>query len=176
MSDSAFLSFMHVRQRTLTRPLAPADTRVAAGLKAAIHNPHVSEQAKERAQDRLENINASIPTERDSTFPVGTTDPNGHELNRVLGGYKATLHSMSPFLGVLRDHSADVALQTRTSALRRRSMRARSLPRPKEAQVQVPVSRRTSTRCTSTLATRPRSTVRVRLLQLVASVTLTLDV
>ncbi|KAI0741475.1 Conidiation protein 6-domain-containing protein [Daedaleopsis nitida] len=77
----------------LIRPLVPTDTRVAAGLKAAIHNPNVSEQAKERAQDRLENMNASIPTERDSAFPVGTTDTNGHEINRVLGGYKATLHN-----------------------------------------------------------------------------------
>lgn len=106
MSDSAFLSFMHVRQRTHANPPSgPPQTH--ASLQASrlpSITPHVSEQAKDRAQDRLENMNASIPTERDSAFPVGTTDPNGHELNRVLGGYKATLHSMSPFLGVA-DHT-----------------------------------------------------------------------
>lgn len=51
---------------------------VAAGLKAAIHNPNVSEEARERAAGRLETIESG----------------NGHQHpNRQLGGYKATLHS-----------------------------------------------------------------------------------
>lgn len=54
--------------------------RVAAGLKAAIHNPNVSEEAKERAADRLEHMGGA-----------GHTGSIGHESNRVLGGYKATL-------------------------------------------------------------------------------------
>lgn len=51
--------------------------RVAAGLKAAIHNPNVSEEAKERASERLEHMG-----EKSTTSP---------DTNRVLGGYKATL-------------------------------------------------------------------------------------
>ena len=30
------------------------------------------------------------------THPAGSLDPQGHETNRVLGGYKATLHSAHP--------------------------------------------------------------------------------
>lgn len=55
-------------------------TRVAAGLKAAIHNPNVSEEARERAAERLESMESG----------------NGDQhQNRQLGGYKATLHSES---------------------------------------------------------------------------------
>ncbi|KZT19704.1 hypothetical protein NEOLEDRAFT_936005 [Neolentinus lepideus HHB14362 ss-1] len=53
-------------------------TRVAAGLKAAIHNPNVSGVAKERAAERLENMDTSTGT-------------GGVETSRQLGGYKATL-------------------------------------------------------------------------------------
>ncbi|PSR72176.1 hypothetical protein PHLCEN_2v11968 [Hermanssonia centrifuga] len=57
--------------------------RVAAGLKAAIHNPNVSEEAKERAEDRLEQMGAGTGRSRS-----GSTE---QETNRQLGGYKATL-------------------------------------------------------------------------------------
>jgi hypothetical protein len=53
-------------------------TRVAAGLKAAINNPNVSGEAKERAAEQLENMEGHFQT-------------SGQESNRVLGGYKATL-------------------------------------------------------------------------------------
>ncbi|KAH9912770.1 Conidiation protein 6-domain-containing protein [Epithele typhae] len=66
-------------------------TRVAAGLKAAIHNPNVSEEAKERAQERLETMGAAHV--HPSSHPVGTVDTTGHEANRVIGGYKAALHN-----------------------------------------------------------------------------------
>lgn len=82
----------------LTRP-APTEKRVAAGLKASIHNPNVSEEAKERAQERLETMGTSVETTSrapGTSYPVGSTDEAGHETNRVLGGYKATLHSESP--------------------------------------------------------------------------------
>ncbi|KAI0373572.1 hypothetical protein BV20DRAFT_962780 [Pilatotrama ljubarskyi] len=73
------------------------EKRVAAGLKAAIHNPNVSEEAKERAQERLENMGASVDTgsrgNNNGSYPTGTTDETGRETNRVLGGYKATLHN-----------------------------------------------------------------------------------
>ena len=57
-------------------------TRVAAGLKAAIHNPNVSEEAKERAADKLEQIGSGMSAQ---------IMQGGHDTNRVLGGYKATL-------------------------------------------------------------------------------------
>lgn len=62
-----------------------AETRVAAGLKAAMHNPNVSEEAKERAAERLENMGAYDETQ-DPQF-------EGHDPTRVLAGYKATLQS-----------------------------------------------------------------------------------
>ena len=69
------------------------EKRVAAGLKAAIHNPNVSEEARERAQERLEQFGAASETGDNGTYAAGATDANGHEVNRVLGGYKATLKS-----------------------------------------------------------------------------------
>ncbi|KAI0741770.1 hypothetical protein C8Q80DRAFT_1221681 [Daedaleopsis nitida] len=54
--------------------------RVAAGLKAAIHNPKVSNEAKAHAQERLEQMDQP-------------SDTNGSLSNHVLGGYKATLHN-----------------------------------------------------------------------------------
>ncbi|EED83058.1 predicted protein, partial [Postia placenta Mad-698-R] len=60
--------------------------RVAAGLKAAINNPIVSEEAKERASDRLENLGDEV--ERVPDYSASDQDTN-----RVLGGYKATLHN-----------------------------------------------------------------------------------
>lgn len=62
--------------------------RVAAGLKAAIHNPNVSEEAKERAAERLEGNGAGISVGDE------VTDQHTH---RVMGGYKATLTSTSSF-------------------------------------------------------------------------------
>lgn len=53
-------------------------TRVAAGLKASINNPNVSEDARERAADRLESIEGA--------------NSDQHQ-TRQLAGYKATLHS-----------------------------------------------------------------------------------
>ena len=68
------------RTSELTFLIGKDQTRVAAGLKAAIHNPNVSEDAKESAAQRLEHMseggqNGEVPT------------------NRVLAGYKATLSS-----------------------------------------------------------------------------------
>ena len=59
-----------------------AGKRVAAGLKAAVHNPRVSDEAKARAQERLEQMDQ----------PSGS-HTNGSLSNHVAGGYKATLHS-----------------------------------------------------------------------------------
>jgi hypothetical protein len=65
--------------------------RVAAGLKAAIHNPNVSEEAKERAAEKLEKL----PGNTDSGHSTGDQDTN-----RVLGGYKATLTVSFAFVKV----------------------------------------------------------------------------
>ncbi|KAF8896595.1 hypothetical protein BD779DRAFT_1668356 [Infundibulicybe gibba] len=59
--------------------------RVAAGLKAAIHNPNVSEEAKDRAAQRLEEMD--VPTA--DPQPTAVPPENKH----VLAGYKATLHN-----------------------------------------------------------------------------------
>ena len=72
------------------------ENRVAAGLKAAIHNPNVSAEAKERAQERLDDMGLTGPsqnTHQQGSHPAHSVDGSGHETNRVLGGYKATLHS-----------------------------------------------------------------------------------
>ncbi len=71
-----------------------SEKRVAAGLKAAIHNPNVSEDARKSARERLDQMGEHDPTGR--SHPTGTLDTQGHETNRVLGGYKATLHSAHP--------------------------------------------------------------------------------
>ncbi|KAH9929316.1 Conidiation protein 6-domain-containing protein [Amylocystis lapponica] len=75
--------------------------RVAAGLKAAINNPNVSEEAREHAADRLDSMGASEEVNT-STRSTGTTNASGQETNRVLGGYKATLRN---------DHTSEEAKQ-----------------------------------------------------------------
>lgn len=57
---------------------------VAAGLKSAISNPNVSEGAKVHAAERLDDMRAE---------EVFNATVGGHEINHILGGYKATLHS-----------------------------------------------------------------------------------
>ena len=85
--------YPNVRALTLHPYPILAEKRVAAGLKAAIHNPNVSDEAKARAQERLDDM---IGNNSGGGTTARATDANGHELNRVLGGYKATLHSEQP--------------------------------------------------------------------------------
>ncbi|KAG6895824.1 hypothetical protein C0992_012269 [Termitomyces sp. T32_za158] len=56
--------------------------RVAAGLRASIKNPRVSDEAKAHATERLQELQSQQHPEQS----------DAHE-NRVLGGYKATLHN-----------------------------------------------------------------------------------
>ncbi|GLB39819.1 putative conidiation protein 6 [Lyophyllum shimeji] len=76
--------------------------RVMAGLKATIRNPNVSEEAKESAVERLREMGGEIPPMSESQ--IGRTGRRRSrsrsearspsvETNRVLGGYKATLHN-----------------------------------------------------------------------------------
>ena len=59
---------------------------VARGLKASIANPNVSEDAKDNAARQLDQMGYERPGGQTTT----TTDEH---TNRVMGGYKATLHS-----------------------------------------------------------------------------------
>ena len=86
--------------------------RVAAGLKATLHNPTVSAEAKSRAQARLKEmgVDADLKTPSHKAKESKTTDEaaqSSHDLrheenvhgydmpeeHRVIGGYKATLKS-----------------------------------------------------------------------------------
>ena len=62
-------------------------SNVVRGLKAAIHNPRVSEEAKQRDIERLQ---AMGEYEADTT-----TQEDSEHHHRVMGGYKATLSSGS---------------------------------------------------------------------------------
>ncbi|KAL0953936.1 hypothetical protein HGRIS_005100 [Hohenbuehelia grisea] len=68
---------------------------VAGGYKAALKNPNVSDEAKNNAQRKLDELESGedseyIPgTEVDSV--VGDTDEKGRNMGNVIGGYKATL-------------------------------------------------------------------------------------
>ncbi|KAG6838384.1 hypothetical protein C0991_012137, partial [Blastosporella zonata] len=64
--------------------------RVAAGLRASIKNPRVSEDAKARANERLQELGLS--KEHSDTQQSTSSDAHDVETNRTLGGYKATLH------------------------------------------------------------------------------------
>lgn len=67
-------------------------TRVAAGLKAAMHNPNVSAEAKDSAAQRLEEIGGG----GGQTGGVETDDYDELESDlsvREAAGYKATLSS-----------------------------------------------------------------------------------
>lgn len=87
--------------------------RVAGGLKAAIHNPNVSEAAKDHAQERLDQINQSEESDV------------GQESTRVLAGYKATL-SVSPWFSWKRCKVTNVFnARTNTPHLRPKRTHAR---------------------------------------------------
>ena len=73
------------------------ETHVAAGYKATLSNPNTSEAAKEHAASLLERIDPSSNTSPASTHTPhqpGEVTMDGHEVNRVMGGYKATLKSV----------------------------------------------------------------------------------
>ncbi|PBL03127.1 hypothetical protein ARMGADRAFT_1157304 [Armillaria gallica] len=68
--------------------------RVAAGLKATVHNPNVSEEAKERATDQLQHmqggeVDSQTQTRGAPRAPAADEDVSLTGNQR--GGYKATL-------------------------------------------------------------------------------------
>ncbi|KIL68382.1 hypothetical protein M378DRAFT_158172 [Amanita muscaria Koide BX008] len=46
-------------------------SRIAAGLKAAVHNPRVSEEAKESATERLQQMGAEAETTQETATQTG---------------------------------------------------------------------------------------------------------
>ncbi|KAG1715737.1 hypothetical protein ID866_1405 [Astraeus odoratus] len=82
-------------------------TRVAAGLKAAIHNPNVSEEAKEHAMARLKEMGQDV--ERSTGLQPQTEFEESQESSRVLAGYKATLTSeLSSIIEEAKRHAEEV--------------------------------------------------------------------
>ena len=67
----------------------PEPNRVAGGLKAAMKNPNVGEEAKERARERVEDMEESGQVTTNQNEPTGPLSGN------QIGGYKATLKSES---------------------------------------------------------------------------------
>ncbi|KAG9533051.1 hypothetical protein KCU93_g776, partial [Aureobasidium melanogenum] len=63
--------------------------RVAAGLKAALHNPNVSDEAKENVSHHLADITS--PSHADTTSASHAGD--GKDPTRVAAGLKAALHN-----------------------------------------------------------------------------------
>ena len=70
-------------------------SRVAAGLKASLHNPHVSDEAKRHAQERLESMGSvqhgKAQHETLGTHHVGASHHQVED-NRVLGTWAALGH------------------------------------------------------------------------------------
>ncbi|KAF5327883.1 hypothetical protein D9619_004154 [Psilocybe cf. subviscida] len=67
---------------------ATATEHVAAGLKGTINNPNVSDDAKQRASQRLEEAGPDMQNLQSSNQG---SDPSEAHDNHVIGGYKATL-------------------------------------------------------------------------------------
>ncbi|PPQ76327.1 hypothetical protein CVT26_008874, partial [Gymnopilus dilepis] len=70
---------------------------VAGGLKAAIHNPNVSEEAKQSSAQRLQNMGEEVSGSKDE----------GSGTNRQLGGHKAALKNPN-VSEEAKEHSAQV--------------------------------------------------------------------
>ncbi|EAU84006.1 hypothetical protein CC1G_11444 [Coprinopsis cinerea okayama7 len=105
---------------------------VARGLKAAINNPRVSEQAKEHDRERLRDMGESVPGEENtSTVPKGQRSSGsggkdlededveyeeeeessgGADRTRVMAGYKATLKNPNVSQRA-KDHAAEILEQ-----------------------------------------------------------------
>ncbi|OSC97076.1 hypothetical protein PYCCODRAFT_1472116 [Trametes coccinea BRFM310] len=67
------------------------ENRVAGGLKATLHNPNVSQEAKDRAAERLEEMSDHVPAASSSASSKSAPNSSDQHKNNVLGGYKATL-------------------------------------------------------------------------------------
>lgn len=110
-------------------------TRVLAGLKAAAHNPRVSEEAKHDAQQRIAQLEGqtaeaspashSHDTRGHGAHPTPSTSGDTEHDHRVAGGYRATLARSDV---VRRSASPSCA------ALMARAERRGQAARPREAR------------------------------------------
>eukprot|EP01118_Nematostelium_gracile_P020517 TRINITY_DN996_c0_g1_i1.p1 TRINITY_DN996_c0_g1~~TRINITY_DN996_c0_g1_i1.p1 ORF type:complete len:162 (+),score=44.41 TRINITY_DN996_c0_g1_i1:53-538(+) len=64
---------------------------VIGGYKAAMHNPNVSEEAKEHAKEFLEDHGVFEPSSTDQHFEAPSFA--GKHKTNVIAGYKSTLHN-----------------------------------------------------------------------------------
>ena len=118
-----------------------------------MHNPHVSEEAKERAAERLEGLGGSSSTHTSSHHE------GDQGTNRILGGYKATLSVCTPYFVSLYFYQCISIRRMYVPRQRLRSMRARSW-KPTVTLWTVPrVYLRPSTRRVCLQATKLRCTV-----------------
>ncbi|KAF8153077.1 Conidiation protein 6-domain-containing protein [Crassisporium funariophilum] len=71
--------------------MSASTNRQAGGLKATISNPRTSQEAKDSAKERLEDLSANQDNsdEYDDSGRDGVTA--GKNTGNVIGGYKATL-------------------------------------------------------------------------------------
>ena len=75
----------------------------SGGHKANLNNPNTSDESKEHSRQVLKDMESEDgdtsrtynerTSERTSVGDAGEVDESGKDMNRVLGGYKATLHS-----------------------------------------------------------------------------------
>ncbi|KAF9793027.1 Conidiation protein 6-domain-containing protein [Thelephora terrestris] len=66
---------------------------VIGGHKANLKNPNTSEESKEHSRSVLEQAEDGTIDLTGSSGSDHATDESGKETNRVLGGFKATLHN-----------------------------------------------------------------------------------
>ncbi|KAF9003379.1 Conidiation protein 6-domain-containing protein [Cyathus striatus] len=64
---------------------------VARGLKAAAHNPRVSDEAKQNVQQRLQEMGES--TESSGQKSQQPSEIGGKDASNVLRGHKAAMHN-----------------------------------------------------------------------------------
>ncbi|KAH9474699.1 Conidiation-specific protein 6 [Psilocybe cubensis] len=91
--------------------------RVAAGLKATIRNPSVSEEAKSRAIERLNEMGVNAEGEppsrgvKGSSSTASTRSPGNPEEEKTehhrLGGYKATINNPR-VSDAAKDHAKEI--------------------------------------------------------------------
>ena len=88
-------------------------------MQATLNNPRVSDEAKESAQQRIDDF------EQSGQLPQSNN--NGEKnFGNVMGGFKATLKSTSPMSVFARCVETDTSEQTLTLATRPRSVLATS--------------------------------------------------
>ncbi|KAG9316462.1 hypothetical protein JVU11DRAFT_2496 [Chiua virens] len=84
--------------------------RVAAGLKAAINNPNVSDEAKVQAREKLREMGEDVPAHpHEARHRHGSGSAEVEESTHVLGGYKATLSN--PYTSPEAKQHAEEVLQ-----------------------------------------------------------------